>query len=140
MDKWILKFNNARLAVLCNKCSKIIKTGIDFTEKELEAVEKSIALPPYYCDDCKIKYKVYKARRNEPRYFELQENGDYLIWGESYFMRCSGIDELQSIDYENGPYINVGMDLKHFGLSGIIKEIKPELNVDAPNCYRLILQ
>ena len=139
MSNWILKWNDGNLAILCSKCSKIIKTGKDFTPEELNAVENSISLSPYYCENCKVTFKVYTSRYNEKRYFELQSNGDYLIYGKSEFMRHFGIDELQSIDYEGGPFITVGTNLKEFGLQGIVIKIIKDYTSHYPNCYRLIV-
>jgi hypothetical protein len=137
MSNWRLKWNNSNLAILCNKCSKIIKTGKDFTKEELGAVQNSTKLSAYYCDDCKTKYRIYTSRYNEPRYFELQDNGDYLVWGESLYIRSGGLEKLDYVDYVGGPFMSVGLDIKCFSLSGIIKEIIPEKDTDKPNCYRL---
>jgi hypothetical protein len=54
MEKAIIKFNGGNLALLCSGCSVIIKTGVDFTQKELDFVfEKGEPLEPQYCDKCK---------------------------------------------------------------------------------------
>jgi hypothetical protein len=140
MKSWIIKFNSGNLAILCSKCSKIIKEGKDFTEEELDAVQNSTKLSAYYCDGCKTKYRLYKSRYGEERHFELQEDGNYLVWGESYYMRSGGLQELDYVDYSGGPFISVGLDMKCFGLQGTIKEIKPELDSDKPSCYRLIVK
>ena len=56
MEKAIVKFNGGNLALLCSKCSAIIKTGKDFTEEELEfAMTKGKHLDPMYCEQCKSK-------------------------------------------------------------------------------------
>lgn len=55
MSKIILKYNNGSLAILCSKCSVIIKTGKDFTPDELLAVNGEKILPAQYCDKCKKK-------------------------------------------------------------------------------------
>ena len=55
-DKIIYKFNSGNLAILCSKCSKIIKTGIDFTEQELEGIKrKHRKLPAQYCNECSLE-------------------------------------------------------------------------------------
>ena len=53
----IIKFNNGNLAILCSSCRKIIKTGCDFTVKELAYAQGKLKkdLDPYYCEDCKNK-------------------------------------------------------------------------------------
>ena len=55
MNKIKFKWNNGNLAILCSKCSVIIKTGIDFTEKEKQAIKANskLELPPQYCEKCK---------------------------------------------------------------------------------------
>ena len=52
-NKAIFKFNNGNLALLCSKCSVIIKTGIDFTQEEHLACQGKRYLEPQYCDKCK---------------------------------------------------------------------------------------
>jgi hypothetical protein len=55
-DKAIIKFNGGNLALLCNDCRVIIKTGKDFTQEELDyAMIKGTHLPPQYCNQCKSK-------------------------------------------------------------------------------------
>lgn len=51
------KFNNGNLAIICSKCSKIIKEGKDFTEEEMRACQGKAGfhIPPYYCEQCKSK-------------------------------------------------------------------------------------
>jgi hypothetical protein len=52
--KIIYKFNSGNLAILCSRCSKIIKTGIDFTEQELKDIKRKYRkLPAQYCETCK---------------------------------------------------------------------------------------
>jgi hypothetical protein len=59
MEKAIVKFNGGNLALLCSGCSVIIKTGKDFTEKELDYVLRGKnTLPPQYCEKCKNKENV----------------------------------------------------------------------------------
>lgn len=54
MEKAIVKWNNAKLALLCSKCKVIIKTGKDFTREELEyTMERNRHLDPQYCEKCK---------------------------------------------------------------------------------------
>jgi hypothetical protein len=52
-DKAIIKFNGGNLALLCSKCRIILKTGKDFTEKELKFVFEKGQLLPRYCEKCK---------------------------------------------------------------------------------------
>ena len=53
MSKAIFKFNGGNGALLCSKCSVIIKTGKDFTEEEKKAMRDEKKLKPQYCDKCK---------------------------------------------------------------------------------------
>jgi hypothetical protein len=55
MKKAIIKFNGGNLALLCNTCSTIIKTGVDFTPDEREFALRDKHLPPQYCETCKTK-------------------------------------------------------------------------------------
>ena len=55
--KATLKFNGGLLAILCSKCSVIIKTGKDFTEQEKLFVKGEVSLPPQYCEKC-----IYESR------------------------------------------------------------------------------
>ncbi len=52
-NKAIFKFNNGNLALLCSKCSIIIKTGFEFTKEERKACDGKKYLKPQYCDKCK---------------------------------------------------------------------------------------
>jgi hypothetical protein len=56
MEKAIVKFNGGNLAMLCNNCRVIIKTGVDFTKEEIEyTFSKGTYLPPQYCEQCALK-------------------------------------------------------------------------------------
>ena len=54
-NKAIFKFNSGHLALLCSKCSKIIKEGKDFTIEEMRACQGKLYLEPKYCEQCKSK-------------------------------------------------------------------------------------
>lgn len=62
MEKAIVKFNGGNLALLCSRCSVIIKTGKDFTKEELDFTlgKSKNLLPPQYCDKCVIKENKLK--------------------------------------------------------------------------------
>jgi hypothetical protein len=47
------KYNNGNGALLCSKCSVIIKTGVDFSEREWMALRGEVNFPPQYCNECK---------------------------------------------------------------------------------------
>ena len=49
----IFKFNGGSGALLCSKCSAIIKTGSEFTDEEWKAMKGEVELPPQYCEQCK---------------------------------------------------------------------------------------
>jgi hypothetical protein len=52
-SKLIIKFNGGRGAILCSKCSVIIKDK-DYTKEELDYFKGKIEyLPPQYCKKCK---------------------------------------------------------------------------------------
>lgn len=51
MENAIFKFNSGNGALLCSKCSIIIKTGLDFTKEEWSFIKGDIEnYPPQYCD------------------------------------------------------------------------------------------
>ena len=52
-NKAKFKYNNGNLALLCSKCSVIIKEGYEFTEDELLACQGKKYLKPQYCNKCK---------------------------------------------------------------------------------------
>ena len=52
MPSAIFKFNSRMGALLCSKCSVIIKTGCDFTEEEKEAAYGDGYLEEQFCDKC----------------------------------------------------------------------------------------
>ena len=54
-DSAVFKFNGGNGALLCSGCSKIIKTGYQFTEEEKKAMRGDLKLKPRYCDECKGK-------------------------------------------------------------------------------------
>jgi len=52
--KAIVKFNGGKGALLCSKCSVIVKVGSEFNEEESKYVKGEIDhLPPQYCDKCR---------------------------------------------------------------------------------------
>lgn len=58
-EKAIIKFNGGNLALLCNECRVIMKTGKDFTKEELDFTlgKTKVILPPQYCEQCKSEKK-----------------------------------------------------------------------------------
>ena len=53
IEKAVVKFNEGRGALLCTKCSVIIKVGIQFNDEESKYIKGEIDyLPPQYCDKC----------------------------------------------------------------------------------------
>lgn len=61
--KAIIKFNNGRLALLCTKCRKITKKGIDFNINEMQFALGDLSyLPPIYCKECR---EVVEAEKLE---------------------------------------------------------------------------
>jgi hypothetical protein len=55
MKKAIFKFNGGDGALLCSRCSVIIKTGYAFTEEEKRAARGEIVIAPQYCKKCQGK-------------------------------------------------------------------------------------
>jgi len=55
-NKAIVKLDGGRIAILCSKCRKILKSGKDLTPEELDKVfDVKSYLPAHYCDGCKPK-------------------------------------------------------------------------------------
>lgn len=53
-NKAIIKFNNGNGAVLCSKCSIIIREGSTMTEDDWRHVKHEIVLPAQYCEKCNL--------------------------------------------------------------------------------------
>ena len=52
----VVKFNSGNGAILCSKCSVIIKEGHEFTDLENEFIKGIITyLPEYFCEECNDK-------------------------------------------------------------------------------------
>ena len=52
-EKAIIKFNGGKLALLCSKCSVIVKTGAEFSDEEKQFAKGEIDyLYPLYCEKC----------------------------------------------------------------------------------------
>ena len=56
------KFNSGLWALLCSRCSVIIKEGRHFTEEEWKAPRGEKTLPPQYCDKCVGKMEKYEKK------------------------------------------------------------------------------
>lgn len=54
------KFNNGRYAMLCSRCSVMLKEGRHFTDDEWKASRGELKMAPQYCDECEEK-----RRKNE---------------------------------------------------------------------------
>jgi len=48
-----VKWNSGMGAILCSKCSVIIKTWSEFTDDEKKAFKGELDLPGQYCNKCK---------------------------------------------------------------------------------------
>ena len=53
---YTFKFNNGNFALLCSDCGTMVKTGVDFTEKEWSALDGKGDIQPTYCDKCKVNH------------------------------------------------------------------------------------
>lgn len=47
-----VKFNGGNLAILCDNCRRIIKTGSHFTDEEIAFAKGEGELPPQLCYEC----------------------------------------------------------------------------------------
>lgn len=48
----VFKYNSGLGALLCSRCARIIKTGVEFTEQEWKAARGEVRLPPQICKFC----------------------------------------------------------------------------------------
>lgn len=81
MKKALIKFNNARLAILCSQCRVILKTGKDFTEEEAKFSRGEGHLPPQYCRKCLCKKAhtlVYNYKTKYEHGFTKEEQEELL--------------------------------------------------------------
>lgn len=60
IGKAIFKFNGGASALLCSKCSVIIKTGKDFTENEWKSFRGELKLESQFCNKCKAEIRDQK--------------------------------------------------------------------------------
>jgi hypothetical protein len=60
----VFKFNGGVGALLCSKCSCILKSGSQMTEEERSAMRGEIKIEAQYCNKCnqEIKLKLIKQR------------------------------------------------------------------------------
>ena len=80
---------------------------------------------------------VLKSRYNEDRTINQLSPNLFEIYGESSTMRRGGMEEIEFIDYEGGPFINKGQLL--FNKYEIIHIQKEDLE-DKPNRYLLFVK
>ena len=78
MAKAIFKFNNGAGAMLCSSCSRIIKTGTDFTEEERLAMYGKKKLPPQYCHICSVRKDISEFKTKYPQGFIKSEIEELL--------------------------------------------------------------
>ena len=76
---------------------------------------------------------ILLSRHNEQRYLNKLSDSLFEIYGESEFIRLHGLEEIQAIDYEGGPFINVGQVLLNDYDIFRIERVKS----DKPNHYYL---
>jgi hypothetical protein len=57
---YVMKYNGGAGAILCSKCSVIIKTGKDFTQEEIKAFRGEVKLGSQFCNLCKAKFRDEK--------------------------------------------------------------------------------
>lgn len=93
-------------------------TGEYLTDKAMSAQGKFRVEDYNYIQKRKI---VFKSRYGDTRTLEKIDDKTWKISGISNYIRILG--SMEAIDYEGGPYLEVGMDLKTIGGSGIIKSI-----------------
>lgn len=72
--------------------------------------------------------KNIKSRYGQIRTITEQADGSFIVEGETEYYRCAGLSEdvsgLYMIDFEGGPYIQVGDPLLDSKDCGIVKSIE----------------
>jgi len=79
---------------------------------------------------------MYKNRYGQIRTLQMLNDNEYLIYGESNYIRVIG--DMNAVDYEGGPFLHVGDQL--FNLDKTIKSIEFVKDSDKPNCYKIITE
>ena len=80
---------------------------------------------------------ILKSRNNEDRIINQLSPNLFEVYGESSSMRRGGMEEIEFIDYEGGPFINKGqLLLKKY----IIVHIEDDFKEDKPNRYLLFVK
>ena len=80
---------------------------------------------------------VLKSRYNEDRTINQLSSNLFEIYGESSTIRRGGMEEIEFIDYEGGPFINKGQILlKKY----TIVHIEEDFKEDKPNRYLLFVK
>lgn len=90
MKKLKIKFNNGLLAIVCSECSRIIKVGPSFTEKEMEAATggEPIKLPAQYCFEHDENYRKIKLTKLSDDEFEGNHpNGIYAGYTKTGYIK-----------------------------------------------------
>lgn len=86
----------------------------------------------------------YNSRYGQPRYIYQNTENEFIIFGESQYIRIGGNDIIEYIDYEGGPFIGIGDNLKEWiGEDKEIIEIQPYVKMDldnSKNYYKLIIK
>lgn len=79
-NKAVFKFNNGIGALLCSKCSKVIKTGLEMTQEEWETISQ---LEAQYCEDCGgLEQNVYFLLRDNDQKLQIGMEAHFVEWSE----------------------------------------------------------
>lgn len=124
--KAVLKFNNGRMAILCSWCSKIIKTGVDFDEKELAYARGGAKIGMEHCSSCRrrgVEREVYAYINKDKRGFSKEELNDiksrfYITDEESFNDALSCITGIVS---ESGDFLIFHRDISNAIIAGLEK-------------------
>ena len=77
--------------------------------------------------------KTIKSRYGDERYLDKISDTEYIIWGESHYMRSAE----GMIDFEGGPCIFIGEKIEGRSIIKIEPHMKDN---DLPNCYKLTVE
>lgn len=94
MGQGIVKWNNGNLALICNRCASIIKTGSEFTKEENSRFANCKPFPVTYCKNCITNKKTMTIIELENA---IKDNIEYLNTTEGDEVPCISIENLEGI-------------------------------------------
>jgi hypothetical protein len=79
IEKAQFRYNGGRGALLCSGCKKIMKTGDEFTEEEIEAIKGYSIIPPVYCLKCQLVNALNAIGKDWAEKTEVRDDIKYKV-------------------------------------------------------------